>query len=306
MLPLERRQFLFVTGKGGSGKTTVTAALALALAARGRRVLVAASGASDRISTLLGAAPLTPQILGLRENLWGVFLTPEVALREYGFLVLKSQRLVDTLFDNKMVQSFFHGAPGLKEWAVLGKAWYHSIERRPDRSPRFDTVLLDAPATGHGLDMLRVPKVILAAAPPGRLRSDAEQAYSMLKDPERSGVVVTTLLEEMPVNETLELVAALRDELELPIADVIAPSTLDTLFSPDELKILEPFARNQASQDPEAVVLRSAARRAFSERTQLDGISRIEAAGLNLRCLPRLARGASTHQAVLALSLKLP
>lgn len=305
MLPLDQRHFLFVTGKGGSGKTTVTAALALALAARGRKVLVAASGAHERVSALLGGPALTTRIELLRHNLWGVFLAPDVALREYGALVLKSQKLVDALFDNKTVHGFFNGAPGLKEWALLGKAWYHSVERLPDHSRRFDTVLFDAPATGHGLDMLRVPKVILAAAPPGRLRTDAERAYAMLRDPRLSGVVVTTLLEEMPVNETLELVSALRDELELPIVETIATSTLEPLFSQSEIQMLEPFAL-EASTDSLGAALKSAARRALSERTQADSLRRLEAARLNLRCLPRLTGGASTHAAVLILSRMLP
>ncbi|HEY8946255.1 MAG TPA: ArsA-related P-loop ATPase [Polyangiaceae bacterium] len=305
MLPLERRHFLFVTGKGGSGKTTVTAALALALAARGRKVLVTASGARQRLSELLGGPELTTSITPLRHNLWGVFLTPDVALREYGAMVLKSQKLVDALFDNKYVQGFFKGAPGLKEWALLGKAWYHSVETLPDGSRRFDTVLFDAPATGHGLDMLRVPKVILAAAPPGRLRSDAERAYATLRDARVSGVVVTTLLEEMPVNETLELVTALRGELKLPIAEVIATSTLEPLFSEAESHILEPFAVDDAAE-PSAAALRAAARRALSERTQAESIRRLEAAQLNLRCLPQLTGGASTHAAVLILSRMIP
>lgn len=305
MLPLERRHFLFVTGKGGSGKTTVTAALALALAARGRKVLVAASGARQRLSELLGGPELTTSIEQLRHNLWGVFLAPDVALREYGAMVLKSPKLVNALFDSKYVQGFFNGAPGLKEWSLLGKAWYHSVETTSSGARRFDTVIFDAPATGHGLDMLRVPKVILAAAPPGRLRTDAERAFSSFRDARVSGVVVTTLLQEMPVNETLELVFALQSELGLPIAEVIASATLEPLFSDSETRVLEPFATDD-SPHPTAAALKAAARRALAERTQAESIRRLESAKLNLRCLPRLTGGASTHSAILTLSRMLP
>src|SRR5690606_13733353 len=105
--------------------------------------------------------------------------------------------------------------------------------------PAFDTVILDAPATGHGLEMLRVPKVIVDAVPPSALRRDAERAWSMFKDPEQSGIVVVTLPEEMPVNETFELVSGLQNELELPIAKLIINATLPYLFEPDEWNELE-------------------------------------------------------------------
>src|SRR5262249_4659712 len=152
------------------------------------RVLVTTSGAKDRLSPLLPGPPLTTRIEPLSTNLWGVRLVPDVALREYGTLVLRSERLVSALFENKLVEGFLNGAPGLKEWALLAKAWYHATEVLESGQGRFDVVLFDAPATGHGLDMLRVPSVILAAAPPGRLRSDAESALAFLRDGAQSGV----------------------------------------------------------------------------------------------------------------------
>ncbi len=296
-----KQRFLFVTGKGGSGKTTVSAALALALSRSGRRVLLATSGAKQRLSTLLGAAALDTQIQPISNNLWGVLLTPEVALREYGTLVLKSQRLVETLFDNKYVQGLFNGAPGLKEWALLGKAWYHTTETNGDGSPRFDVVIFDAPATGHGLDMLRVPKVILSAAPPGRLRADAERAFSFFRDATQSGVVVVTLPEEMPTNETLELVGALRDDLQLPVAEVVLNAALTQLFDATETSALERFA-DGARTDELGQTLTAAARRALAERTQAESLTRLATLGIPLRQLPKLANGAGDPPAIAELS----
>ncbi|HET9934716.1 MAG TPA: ArsA family ATPase [Polyangiaceae bacterium] len=299
MLPFDRRRFLFVTGKGGVGKTTVSAALARGLAERGKRVLLCTSGAKEGLSPLLGVPRLGTSIELLAPNLWGVLLTSEVALREYGVLVLHSQTVVNALFDNKYVSGLFNGAPGLKEWALLGKAWYHAIETLPNGALRFDVVVFDAPATGHSLDMLRVPKVILAAAPPGRLRTDAERAIAFLRDPASSGVVLATLPEEMPTNETLELARAVREELELPIVEVVANSCLEELFTDAEGRALEPLVA-QRGNDAESA-LAAAARRALAERTQRESLARLAVLGLPLRKLPKVPGGAGSPAALAAL-----
>src|SRR5262249_11022752 len=151
------------------GKTTVCAAEALALAAKGKRVLVAMCNAKERLSTMLGVPPIGPQLARVADGVWAVNIDPEKAIEEYGVLVLRSRALYKTLFDNRYVRTFLRAVPGMQEWAMLGKAWWHTTERRPDGSFKYDVVILDAPATGHGLDMIRVPRVILDVAPHGLL-----------------------------------------------------------------------------------------------------------------------------------------
>jgi anion-transporting ArsA/GET3 family ATPase len=302
VLDLERRRFLFVTGKGGVGKTTVCVALATALAARGRRVLIATSGAKDRVSELLDVPPLGPQIRELLPGVSGVALRADVALREYGQLKLKSRVLVDALFDNRYVQGFFAGAPGLKEWALLGKAWYHSIEE-VDGAPRFDVVLFDAPATGHGLDMLRVPKIIVELAPPGVLRADAERALTMFRDPAQSGVVVVTLPEELPVNETEELCRALATELRLPVAALVINALRPELFAPETRADLLRLAPALPLPDgPGVAALAAGIRRAAREEIQSDCCARLRALGLEELDLPHVIGGASSRQAIATLA----
>jgi anion-transporting ArsA/GET3 family ATPase len=284
------RRFLFVTGKGGVGKTTVVAALAERFTRQGKRVLVAETNAKEQLSTLFGRASLPTQITELSPGLFGVLLDADVALKEYGAIVLKSERLVSALFDNKLVRGFFHGAPGLKEWAALGKAWYHSTEVLADGSPRFDVVILDAPATGHGLDMLRVPKTIVELSPPGMLKSDAQRAWTQFRDPAQSGVVVVTLPEEMPVNESLELCAALETELELPLLAVIVNQMVPELFAPSELDQLSELEEPRET-DAAAQALAAAVRRAARQKIQAESLQRLKALGALQLTLPYLAEG---------------
>ena len=291
------RRFLFVTGKGGVGKTTVVAALAERFARAGKRVLVAETSPKEHLSALFGRASLPTQITELSPRLFGVLLDADVALKEYGTLVLKSERLVGALFDNKLVRGFFHGAPGLKEWAALGKAWYHSTEVLADGSPRFDVVILDAPATGHGLDMLRVPKTIIELSPPGVLRSDAEKAWAQFRDPKQSGVVVVSLPEEMPTNESLELCGALRTELDLPLLALIVNQVVPFVFGTAERAALSGL-EEPPETDPPTLALSAGIRRAARELVQAESLERLAALGAPLLQLPFLHAGAGSASAI--------
>jgi anion-transporting ArsA/GET3 family ATPase len=302
MTPLEERRFVFVTGKGGTGKTTVTAALALALAARGRRVLIALSETKERMSVLFGAPALGNEIRSVAPNISAVKISAESALREYGEMILRSRAVYSAVFENKYVKGFFAAVPGLYQWAILGKAWFHATETGLDGRPRFDVVLFDAPATGHGLDMLRVPKIIVDIAPPGILRRDAEQAWAMFKDDKQSAVVIVTLPEDLPATEAVELATAIDRELELPIANVVVNQVLDFLFTEGErAELLRP--RDIPRGEPGDEGLAAAVRRAVRERVHADSMKKIEQ-GVRARLvtLPRLLVDPSTPDAIRTLS----
>jgi anion-transporting ArsA/GET3 family ATPase len=267
------RRFLIVTGKGGVGKTTVAAAYATALAARGKSVLVAMCNAKERLSAMLGSDLIGTDVISVGPNIWAVNMTPETALEEYGMIALKSKALYSLLFDNKYVRVFFRAVPGIQEWSMLGKAWYHTTETNPDGKPRFDVVILDAPATGHGLDMLRVPKVIVDVVPPGLLRRDAERAFALFRDSTQCGVVLVTLPEEMPTTETIELAGALTKELGMSIARVVVNCVMPPLFTPDERQTLVRTPVKVTDEGTSA--LESARSRAVRERVQTESLARL-------------------------------
>lgn len=269
-------RFVTVVGKGGVGKTTVSTALALAAARRGKRVLLALCNAKERVSQFLEVAPLGPHNQRVLPNIDAVNMVPKVALEEYGMMVLKVRALYRAIFENRLVAAFLRGTPGIEAWSMLGKAQFHAHETLPDGRPRYDLVILDSPATGHGLEMLRVPRVLLEIAPPGLLRREAERAWDLFTDPARAGVLIVTLAEDMPVSESVELYAALRGELRLPVVGVVANGLIEQLFDePDRAAVARAVG---ATQEGELVynLVRAGRRRMLREQVQSESLARIE------------------------------
>ena len=230
------RRMIVVTGKGGVGKTTVSAALALACARRGRRTLVAALQPKDRLSPLLEGPRIGPHNTPVLPNLEAVNLTPEAALEEYGRMVFRIRIVSHLIFENRRVLAFLRAVPGLDAWAVLGKVTYHAMETDGAGRPRYDTVILDAPSTGHALSLLALPRTLAEVAPPGPLRHDGRERWELLADPERTEVLPVTLLEEMPVTETAELVERLRGDLRLPVHRVLVNAVPERTFEAEEVE----------------------------------------------------------------------
>jgi len=279
------RRFLFVTGKGGVGKTTVSASLARALSRSGRRVLLAATDAAPYRELLPNARwEDDPQPYG--ERSFSVRLEADAALREYGRLLIKPRLARQALFENRYVQGFLSALPGLPQWAVLGKAWYHASESEHG-TPRFDSVVFDAPATGHGLELLRLPKAIAELAPNGLLRRDAELCWQLLQDPARCCICLVSLPEELPTNETSELAEKIQNELGLRLGALLVNRALPLVFSPEEREQLAPLADLKPEREGDAT-LRAAGLRAVAERVQTDSLRRLEALGAPLYTLPEL------------------
>lgn len=271
-------KFVFVVGKGGVGKSSVSAALALAAAKRGKRVLVALCNAKERLSYLLETPPVGTQLHRMLPNLQldAVNMEPRAALEEYGMLILKVRALYKLIFENRFVAAFLHGTPGLDAWAMLGKAQYHALEKDSDGRDRYDLVIVDAPATGHGLDLLRVPRVIIDVAPPGLLRREAERAYELFRDARRAGVLLVSIPEEMPATETIELYDAVRGELELPICGLVVNQTLPVLFDARERPLLDALADELPTSETLQALGRVSRARAERERVQEAAIARLK------------------------------
>ncbi|MEM9069614.1 MAG: ArsA family ATPase [Myxococcota bacterium] len=271
-------RFLFVVGKGGVGKTTVSAALGLAAARKGKRVLIAMTNVKERLSQLLEVPPIQDEVVRVAPNLDAVNMTPTKALEEYGLMILKVKTVYKAVFENRFVRAFLRGTPGLEAWTMLGKAYFHAVGHGPDGRGDYDLVILDAPATGHGLDMLRVPQVIVNVAPPGLLRREAERALALFRDPERAGAVLVALPEDMPTNESIELHQALENELSIHVPALVVNQLLPKLFEPAEREVLRNLPSQLDEDSPIATLARAGRIRSLREGVQDESLKRLKEA----------------------------
>ena len=198
------RRLILVVGKGGVGRSTVAAAIAGQCARRGRKTLLFETNANDRFGTYFDKPAVGTEVTQLAQNLYGVNTNPGAALEEYGLMILKFKSVYEMVFENRVTRAFLRAIPGLDDYAMLGKAWFHTEEEKRG-TPVWDTVVFDMPASGHSVSMLRIPWVITDTVPEGPNPRDARTVKELLTDARRTAAVLVTLAEEMPVNEAIEL-----------------------------------------------------------------------------------------------------
>lgn len=225
------KDLVVVTGKGGVGKSTVAAAVGIVAARRGLRVVVAEVGGRADTARLLAGTGVDH-----------LSITPREAMEEYLGDQLPGP-LAELLARSGTFGAFVEATPGMHELLTVGKVWELTSDprRTPGEGP-YDLVVLDAPASGHGLALLGAPRTFSEAARIGPIHRQAGTIHESLSDPERTAVVVVTLAEEMPVNETLELRDALRERLGLAVSLVVANGLAPDRFSDQEAAQLEALA----------------------------------------------------------------
>jgi hypothetical protein len=214
LLPqLAKRQLIVVTGKGGVGKTTIAAGLARLLAALGRRVLLLEIDPRESLHQLIGTEPSGGGIIKAGPRLSVQNLQPRAVVDALVREKVPIGVLAKKIVGSPVWKHFAEGAPGLKEMSVLGYA-LRTVEG--DYRHKADVVVLDAPATGHGASMLAAPLLLSDLVGGGQIGEMAGNLAKFIADPERCGVVLATLAEEMPVQELTELVALLRERMGRP------------------------------------------------------------------------------------------
>ena len=225
------KRLVLVTGKGGVGKTTVAAALGLIAARRGRRVVLCEVADQARLSGMLGPLP--------HEGLHLESVEPERAKQEWLRYQLKSRTLAGVLGGSGLFQYLTAAAPGLTELVTMGKVWDLAQLEPRTGGPGYDLAIVDAPATGHGLAMLRAPSTYANIARVGPVGRHAERIDSFVRDPAQTGVLTVALPEEMPVNETVEFERALQRELVLAVDTIVVNALHPSRWGKEDVRRLE-------------------------------------------------------------------
>lgn len=236
---LRDRRLLYVTGKGGVGKTTVAAALGLAAAEAGRRTIVCEVAEQDRVSRAFQREGVVAETeVQLAENLWAITIDPRRALEEWLARQVGGAGL-RVLARSSAFQYFVAAAPGAKELITIAKVWELGQAARWDRHGRtYDLVVVDAPSSGHGLAMLRTPTTFGEIARVGPIRRQAFRVRDQLADPEKTGYVAVALPEEMPVNETLELERKLPEAVGVGLEAIVVNGMWPERFSAGEAEAM--------------------------------------------------------------------
>jgi anion-transporting ArsA/GET3 family ATPase len=273
MATLLDRRLVLVTGKGGAGKTTVAVALGLVAARRGKRVVLCEVAGRDRMSRLV-------------PELTTVSVDPDEAKREWLRYQLKSRTLAGALGASSLFQYLTAAAPGLSELVTMGKLWdLAQIEPRAG-GRAFDLAIVDAPATGHGLAMLRAPSTYASIARVGPVGRHAERIDSFIRDARQTGVLTVALPEEMPVNETIEFERALRRELDMAIDAIVVNAVHPARFRRDEVERLRGVTADRPVTRAALSAALSEHRRAGAEHAQVRRLRR--GARAPVATLPRI------------------
>ncbi|CAN5223952.1 ArsA-related P-loop ATPase [soil metagenome] len=242
------RKLVFVTGKGGVGKTTVAAGLTLLASQHGKRTLVGEVDTKGNLADFFEVGPTSFTPREISPRLFAMSMHTEESLKEYLRLHLKLPVLARI---GPLARSFdfvANAAPGVKEVLTVGKFLWEVRERH------YDLVVVDAAATGHVVAQLSAPQSIRELVKVGLVRDQTGWMLDILSDPARTAAIIVAAPEEMPVNEKIELAAAIRERTPVDLAAVVVNRVLPELFGRAEEEIFDRLREPAAARALAGVV----------------------------------------------------
>jgi anion-transporting ArsA/GET3 family ATPase len=256
------RRLIFVTGKGGVGKSTVATALGLVAARRGLRTIVAELASQERVGQAFDRSGRAFEEVELADNLFTISVDPQLAMEEY--LKVKTGTVGQVLGQSRLFHAFAMATPGMRELLSVGKLWeLAQHERRSDGGNVYDLVIVDSPAAGHGVGILRTPRTFAEIARVGPIAHQAGVIAATIADADFTAVIAVATAEEMPVNETLWLRDALAvDRLALE-------ATIVNACYPQRFSARERTALEKARRRTEHPLTGAALRAALSEHARM-------------------------------------
>jgi anion-transporting ArsA/GET3 family ATPase len=273
--PFEKR-LLFVTGKGGVGKSTLSLAIGMAAAERGKRVIVCEVASQEHASRVFRRGEVGFHEVEMRDGLWTISIDPDYSLREYLTIQAPVRAMGEMLSRSRIFTYLTAATPGLKELVTIGKIWeLAQPSRKVKKAREYDLVIVDAPATGQGIGFLQTPRTFAGIARVGPVHSQAQELDRFITDHQATGVAIVSLPEEMPVNESASLEEQLTDQIGMAVDRIYMNALYPERFGKAEASELERAL--EGADGPAQAAVRAALsehRRARSQRAQLQRLKR--------------------------------
>jgi len=233
------RRLIFVMGKGGVGKTTISIALAGAAERMNKKVLLVELGDTDSIGRLYQNQALSASPRKLTPSIWGARVDPKVELEAYVRKHVTPGFIAGKIIRSRLFEYLFEATPGLKEVMSLGRLWRWEKEENNLAGTIYDLIIVDAPATGHAMSLLRLPDILINMIRVGPLANQIRGLQRLLKNRHKTSLVLVSLPAELPVNEAVEFNSMAEDILEMPVAVTFINCVYPVVFSRTDLQQIE-------------------------------------------------------------------
>ncbi len=242
-------------------------------------------GDADAVSAIFGKDSFLNVPMEIQPGIWGVRIDPKAVLEEYIHKHIKFGFIADKITGASLFNHLAEATPGLREVMTLGQIW--RFEKGDVEGSNFDMIIVDSPATGHGLSLLKQPGTLIDMLQFGPIARQTKDVFDLLSNRKKTGLVLVTLPEELPVNEAIEFMEAAETEMPMPVDLAVINAVYPELFTDDdEAKIREMENESLPGNDLFQAMLESAQIRIVRRRIQRAHIDKMRKAAARVTEIP--------------------